>query len=125
MKNSTKKVYERVYIHAAKIRTSEGWALMINSMDACSEFAFEHVLNATPKVTIDVLNQLFDNILKSYKPISHPRQIVFVTNLHEEYGQLFLQTKVAHQHRFVHNKEATRKAMKGLLDSLCIEMTDL
>ena len=124
MKNTTKKVYERVYIHAAKIRTGEGWVLMINSMDACSEFAFEHVLNATPKVTIDVLNQLFDNILKSYKPISHPRQIVFVTNLHEEYGQLFLQTKAAH-HRFVHNQEATRKAMKGFLDSLRLEMTDL
>ena len=107
------------------MQTNEGWALMIYSMDAFSQFAFEPVLNATPLITIDVLNQLFDNILKSYKPISHPRQIVFVTNLHEEYGQLFLQTKVAHQHRFVHNKEATRKAMKGLLDSLCIEMTDL
>ena len=72
MKNKPSKVYERVYIRAARIRIAEGWALMINSMDACSEFAFEHVLNATPKVTIDVLNWLFDNILKGYKPISLP-----------------------------------------------------
>lgn len=124
MEKKPGKVYERVYIHAAKVQTNEGWALMINSMDAYSEFAFEHVLNATPKVTIDVLNQLFDNILKSYKPIFHPRQIVFVTSLPEEYSQLFLQTKAAH-HRFVHNQEATRKAMKGFLDSLRTEMTDL
>ena len=124
MKNTTKKVYERVYIHAAKVQTNEGWALMINSMDACSEFAFEPVLNATPLITIDVLNQLFDNILKGFKPIFHPRQIVFFTSLPEEYGQLFLQTKAAH-HQFVHNQEATRKAMKGFLDSLCLEMTDL
>ena len=113
-----------VYIHAAKVQTNEGWALMINSMDAYSEFAFEPVLNATPLITIDVLNQLFDNILKGYKPISHPKQIVFFTSLPEEYGQLFLQTKAAH-HRFVHTPEATRKAMKGFLDSLRLEMTDL
>jgi hypothetical protein len=124
MKNTTKKVYERVYIHAAKVQTNEGWALMINSMDAYSEFAFEHVLSATPKVSIDVLNQLFDNIIKGYKPIFHPRQIVFVTSLPEEYGQLFLQTKAAH-HQFVHHQEATREAMKGFLDSLHFEMTDL
>jgi hypothetical protein len=124
MKNTTNKVYERVYIHAAKVQINEGWALMINSMDAYSEFAFEPVLNTTPLITVDVLNQLFDNILKGYTHISHPRQIVFVTSLPKEYGQLFLQTKAAH-HRFVHNQEATRKAMKGFLDSLRLEMTDL
>jgi hypothetical protein len=73
-----RKVYERVNIHAAKVQTNEGMALMINSMDACSEFAFEPVLNATPQVTIDVLNQLFDNILKGYKPIFHPRDKLFL-----------------------------------------------
>jgi hypothetical protein len=124
MKKNAKKVFERVYIHFAKVQINEGFALMVNSMDAYSGFAFEPVLNETTQVTIEVLNQLFDNILKDYKPIFHPRQIIFITSLPEGYSQLFLQTKAAH-HRFVHNREATLKAMKDLLGSLRVEMTDL
>lgn len=124
MKNKPKKVYERVYIHAAKVQTKEGWALVIHSMDAFSEFAFESVFNSTPQVTIAVLNQLFENILKGYKPLFHPKQITFVTNLPEEYGQLIQQTKAAH-HRIIYNKEATAKAMKGLLSSMRFETVEL
>lgn len=124
MYKKPKRVYERVYIHAVKIRYNEGWALMINSMDGYSQFAFEAVLNETPHVTIEVLDQLFDNILKNYKPIFHPKQIIFVTSLPEEYGQFFIKTKAAH-HRFVYNREATLKAMKVLLDSLNFEMVEL
>ena len=124
MKYKLKKVYERVYIHSAKVRVGEDWALVLIAMDGYSQFAFEHVLNKTPQVTLEVLNQLFDNILKDYKPIFHPRQIVFVTSLPEEYGLLFLLTKAA-KHRFVHNKEATLSAMKGLLASMNFKMTDL
>jgi len=121
MKKKPGKVYERVYIHAAKIKINNGWALMIISMDGYSEFAFEAVLNETPQITIEVLNQLFDNILKNYKPIFHPRQIVFVTSLPEEYDQLFMKTK-ASNHRFVYNREATLKAMKQLLSEMRLEM---
>jgi hypothetical protein len=39
-------------------------------------------------ITEEILNELFDNILKDCKPIFHPKQIIFVTNLPEEYGQL-------------------------------------
>ena len=124
MKNTPKKVFERVYIHAAKVRVQEGWALTLCSMDAYSEYAFPPVLSETPQVTIAALNQLFDNILKDYKPIFHPKQIVFITSLPEEYGQLIQQTKAAH-HRFVFSKEATLKAMKELLDSLRFEMVEL
>ena len=124
MKYKPLKVYERVYIHAAKVQTSEGWVLVIHSMDAFSEFAFESVLNETPLVTLEVLNKLFENILKEYKPVFHPKQIVFVTNLPEEYGQLFQQTKMAH-HRFIYNKEATTKAMGRLLDTMRYNMVEL
>lgn len=124
MKYTPKKMYERVYIHAAKIRVGEGWALFLCSMDGYSYFAFEPVLSKTTEVTIEVLNQLFDNILKDYKPIFHPKQIVFVTSLPEEFGLLFLLTKAA-SHRFVHNKEATLKAMKEFLNSMNFEITDL
>ncbi|HEY3373031.1 MAG TPA: hypothetical protein VGK10_19430 [Prolixibacteraceae bacterium] len=125
MKKKPGKVYERVYVHAAKVRIRKGWALMINSIDGYSQFAFEAVLNETPQVTVEVLNQLFDNILKNYKPIFHPKQIVFITSLpEEEYGQLFMKTKAAH-HRFVYNREATLNAMKELLGSLRFEMVEL
>ena len=50
-------------------------------------------------------------------PIFHPRQIVFVTRLPEEYRLLVLQTRAAH-HQFVYSKEATLKAMKELLDAM-------
>jgi hypothetical protein len=124
MKNKPNKVYERIYIHAAKVQTAEGWALVIHSMDALSEFAFETVFNRSPQVTMEVINQLFENILKDYKPIFHPKQIIFVTNLPEEYGQLIKQTKAAH-HRFIYNKEATAKAMERLLSSIRFEMVAL
>ncbi len=124
MKNKPKKVFERVYIHAAKVQTTEGWSLAIHSLDAFSEFAFETVFNKTPQITTEVLNQLFDNILKDYKPIFHPKQIVFVTNLPEEHNQLIQQTKASH-HRFIYNKEVTKKAMKGLLDTIRVELVEL
>jgi hypothetical protein len=120
MKYKPNKVYERVYIHAAKTQAAEGWVLVLHSMDAFSEFAFESVFNQPPQVTVEVLNKLFKNILKNYKPLFHPKQIVFVTNLPEEYDKLFKQTQAAH-HRFVYNKEATAKAMKGLLSSMWYE----
>lgn len=124
MKNAPKKVFERVYIHAGKVLVREGWALILCSMDAYSEYAFQPVLNETSQITVDALNQLFDNILKDYKPIFHPKQIVFVTSLPEEYGQLIIQTKAPH-HRFVFNKEATLKAMKELLSSMPMRMEEL
>jgi hypothetical protein len=117
MKNKPKKVYERVYIHAAKVRTTEGWVLVIHTMDAMSEFAFKPVFGKTTEIDIDVLNQLFDNILEGYQSVIHPKQITFVTNLPEEYSNLFQQTKAVH-HRFKFNKEATTKAMKSLLSTL-------
>ena len=124
MKNTPKKVYGRVYIHAAKTQVKEGWVLMIHSMDAFSEFAFETVSNKTVEINIDVLNQLFDNILKDYKPIFHPKQIVFVTNLPEGYSSLIQQTKAAH-HKFIYNKEGTAKAMQGLLSNMKYKMVEL
>lgn len=81
MKYKPKKVYERVYIHAAKVQAAEGWVLVLHSMDAFSEYAFEFVFNQPPQITVEVLNKLFSNILKNYKPLFHPKQIVFVTNL--------------------------------------------
>lgn len=123
MKYKPRKVYERIYIHAARVQTSEGWVLVLHSMDAFSEFVFEPVFSKTPQVTVEVLNQLFDNILKDYKPIFHPKQIVFVTNLPEEYEQLIQQTKAVN-HRFIYNKEATTKAMNGFLSSLQFEMVE-
>jgi hypothetical protein len=124
MKNKPRKVFERVYIHAAKAQTKEGWVLVIHSMDSFSEFAFESVFNKTPQITVEILNQLFDNIFKEYKPIFHPKQILFVTNLSEEYKPLFKQTNAAH-HRFVFNTEATAKAMKVLLNSMQYKMAKL
>ena len=124
MKNTPKKLYERIYIHAAKVQTPEGWILVIHSMDALSEFVFEPVYNKTPQVTVELLNQLFENILKDYKPIFHPKQIVFVTNLPDEYGQFIQQTKAAH-HRFIYNKEATAKEMKEFLSRKQYEMVEL
>jgi hypothetical protein len=124
MKNKPKKVFERVYIHVSKVQTKEGWVLVIHSMDAFSEFAFESVLNKTTQVNIDILNQLFDNIFKDYKPLFHPKQIVFVTNLSEEYEPLFKQTKASH-HMFVFNKEATARAMEVLLKGMPYNMAEL
>ncbi len=124
MKNKLKKVYERVYIHAAKVQTKEGWTLIINAMDAYSEYAFKPVSSKNTKVTIDVLNQLFDNILEGYKPLVHPKQITFVTSLPEEHTCLFQQTKVA-QHRFKFDMEAKDKAMKGLLSTISHEFSEL
>ena len=40
--------------------------------------------------------------------------------LPEEYDQLFKQTQAGH-HKFVYDKEATAKAMKGLLSSMRYE----
>jgi len=114
MKNKTKKVYERVYIHAAKVQTKEGWTLVISAMDAYSEYAFKIAFSDNTEITIDVLNQLFDNIIEGYKPLIHPKKISFVTNLPEEYNSLFLQTKAA-RHRFKFDKDATNNAMKELL----------
>lgn len=88
MKYKPKKVFERVYIHAAKVQTQEGRALVIHSMVAINEFAFESVLNKTTQVTVDILKQLFDKIFKDYKPLFHPKQIVFVTFISEEYEPL-------------------------------------
>lgn len=124
MKHTPQKVYECIYIHAAKIRVREGWALLLCSMDEVSQYAFEPVFNNNTQINIEVLNLLFENILKDYNPIFNPKQIVFVTSLPEEYGLLFLLTKAA-DHRFVHNKEATIKAMKELLNSMPFEMTNL
>lgn len=124
MKNKLRNVYERVYIHTAKAQTAEGWVLVIHSMDAVSEFAFETTFNITPDVTVNVLSQLFDNILIKYNPLTHPKQIQFVTNLSEEYHQLIQQTKAA-KHKFIYNSEATTKAMKKFLDSLRIELVNL
>ena len=125
MKSKPRKVYERVYIHAAKTRTiKDGWVSVIHAMDAFSEYAFNPVINETPEITIDVLNQLFDSILKDYNPLSHPKQIVFVTNLPEKYEQLIKQTKAAH-HRFVFNKQATNNAMKELFRLMQYEMVEL
>jgi hypothetical protein len=123
-KNTPKKVFERIYIHAAKVNTTDGWILVIHAMDALSEFVFEPVYNKIPQVTVELLHQLFENILKDYKPIFHPKQIVFVTNLPEEYAPLIQQTKAAH-HRFIYNKETTSKAMEGFLSSLRHEMVAL
>jgi hypothetical protein len=124
MKNKPRKVFERVYIHAATVQTKEGWVLVLHSMDAFSEYAFETIFNRTPKITIEALNQLFDNVLKDYKPMFHPKKIMFVTNLSQEYENLFKQTQAA-QHRFVFNKEVTAKAMKGLLGSMSYDMKEL
>ncbi len=124
MKNWPKKIFERIYIHAAKIQTTEGWVLVLHSMDGLSEFAFQRVFYKTPEVTIELLNQLFDNTLKDYNTIFHPKQIVFVTNLPEEYAELIQQTKAA-RHRFIFNKEATVKAMHGLLSKMTHELVEL
>jgi len=124
MKYKPNRVFERVYIHAAKVLVVEGWVLIIHSMDAFSEYAFKPVFSQASTVTIEALNELFDNILKDYKPMFHPKQIVFVTNLPEEYEQLFKQTKASH-HKFIFNKEATDKAMKGFLHSLRTELEEL
>ncbi len=124
MKNKPKKVYERIYIHAAKVQTTEDWVLIISAMDAYSEYAFKPVSSENTKVTIDVLNQLFDNILDGYKPLVHPKQITFVTNLPKEHTSLFQQTKAAN-HRFKFNKETTTKAMKGLLNTMPHEFEEL
>ena len=124
MKDKARKVYERVYIHAAKVQTTEGWVLVIHAMDAYSEVAFDTVFSKTPEVTTEVLDQLFDSILKDYKPIFHPRQIVFVTNLPEECGLLLPQTQAAH-HRFIFDKDVTAKAMQGLLSRMPYKMAAL
>ena len=124
MKDKARKVYERVYIHAAKVLATEGWVLVIHAMNAHSEVAFETVFSKTPEVTSEVLDQLFDSILKDYKPIFHPRQIVFVTNLPEECRLLLPQTRAAH-HRFIFDKDATAKAMQGLLSRMPYKMVSL
>jgi hypothetical protein len=93
-------------------------------MDGLSEFAFEPVFNKKPEVTVELLDQLFDNTLKDYNTIFHPKQIVFVTNLPEEYEELIQQTKAA-RHRFIFNKEATLKAMHGLLSTMTHELVEL
>lgn len=118
------KVYERVYIHAAKIRVKEGWALFLCSMDEYSKFAFNPVVKNTTEITIDDLNQLFDNILKDYNPKINPEQIVFITSLPEEYGLHFLLTKAAN-HKFIHDKDATINGMKGFLSSMNFEIFEL
>jgi hypothetical protein len=124
MKGKARKVYERVYIHAAKVQTTEGWALVIHAMDAYSEYVFQTVFSKTPEVTTEVLDQLFDSILKDYKPIFHPRQIIFITNLPEECGLLLPQTQAAH-HRFIFDKDVTAKAMQGLLSRMPYKMAAL
>lgn len=124
MKGKARKAYERVYIHAAKVLATEGWVLVIHAMDAHSEYAFETVFSKKPEVTTEVLGQLFDSILKDYKPIFHPRQIVFITNLPEECGLLLPQTQAAH-HRFIYDKDATAKAMQGLLSRMPYKMAAL
>lgn len=124
MKNRPRKVFERIYIFAAKTATKQGWVLTLYSMDGFSEFAFNPVLNTKTQITVEVLDELFDNALKDYKPIFHPKQIVFVTNLSEEYEELLKQTKAA-RHRFVFNKEVTLKAMHPLLSKLPHELVEL
>jgi hypothetical protein len=89
-------------------------------MDALSEFIFEPVFSRNPDLSIDVLNELFDNALKDYNPIFHHRIIIFVTNIPEEIKSLLLQTKAAH-HRFIFDKEATTKAMHEFLSGLKYE----
>ncbi|MBN2820074.1 MAG: hypothetical protein JXP36_13945 [Bacteroidales bacterium] len=89
-----------------------------------SEFAFQPVFNKKPEVTVELLNQFFDNTLKDYNAVFHPKQIVFVTNLPEEYAERIKQTKAA-RHRFIYNKEATAKAMSGLLSKMTHELVEL
>jgi hypothetical protein len=124
MKYKPRKIYEYVYIHAGKVLTADGWVLLLLAMDGYSQYAFEHVLDKEPRITLDVLNQLFRNILKDYKPIFHPRQIVFVTSLSIECDQL-LKRSIAGSHRFVYNKEVTVKAMKELLGGMPFNLFDL
>lgn len=124
MKNKPKKVYERVYIHAGKVLTKQGWTLIINAMDAYSEYAFKFAYSDNTEISIDVLNQFFDNILEGYKPLIHPKKISFVTNIPVEYNSLFLQSKAAH-HRFKFDKDATYNAMKELLNSLQHDVVEL
>jgi hypothetical protein len=124
MKNKPRKVFERVYIHAAKVQTKEGWVLVVHSMDAFSEFAFKAVLYKSLQITLDVLNELFDNIFKEYKPLFHPKHIVFITNISEEFEPLFKQTKASH-HKFIFNKEATASGMEVLLKGMPYNMAEL
>ena len=123
-KDTPKKVFERIYIYAGTVNTAEGWILVIHAMDALSEFVFEPVFNRKPVLTVDVLNELFDNALKDYNPIFHPRIINFVTNIPDEYNSLLKQTKAA-RHQFTFNKEATANAMHEFLSGLKYETVAL
>jgi hypothetical protein len=124
MKNKPKKVYERVYIYVGKVLTKQGWTLVIMAMDAYSEYAFKFAHSDNTEISINVLNQLFDNILEGYKPLIHPKKISFVTNIPEEYNNLFLKSKAVH-HRFKFDKDATYNAMKELLNTLPHEVMEL
>ena len=86
-------------------------------MDDKSTFAFHPVFKKTTEVSLSVLEELFDNILKDYKPIFNPRIITFVTNLSSDYEPLIKETK-ASNHKFIFNKEATENAMKPLLNAI-------
>lgn len=54
---SAKKVFERVYIHAAKIRTTEGWVLVISAMDAASEYVYEPTFHKSTEINLSVLKK--------------------------------------------------------------------
>jgi hypothetical protein len=86
--------------------------------------ALNPAYNQTAKITVDALNQLFGNILKDYDPIFHSKQTVFVSNLPKEHQYLLKQTKDA-RHKFVFNKDATKKAMSNFLNPMPYEMFDL
>ena len=116
-------IYERIYIHAAKVRTREGVALMLISMDGYSLYAFEPVWNEIPIITLEVLNQLFNNIFEDYNPLYHPKQIVFVTSLPIEFDGV-LKKSIAKHHWFIYNKSATLNAMSELLEAIPGELDD-
>lgn len=113
-----KKVFDLIYIYTAKVQTQQGWVLNLMAMDGYSEYVFNPVFDKDSTISIDSLNQLFDNVLKDYNPIFHSRQITFITNIPVDFEDIIKLSKTAKHHRFIFNKQATEKAFEPLIKGL-------
>ncbi len=84
MGNDPQRVLERVYVHAAKVLTTDGWVLVVHVPGYPS--------SARPA-------------FRTHPGGLHPQRITVVTNLPEACWPLIRQTRAA-QHRFVHDRLA-------------------
>jgi len=114
-KRAAKRVYEYVYICASYVNTREGTVLVLTAKEAFSDNIFESVFSSDKDISLEMINKLMKNILQGHRPPFHPKSIIFVTNIPEEYHEMMKLSKIS-EHRFVFDRNDTIAALKDFFE---------